>query len=82
MRSIEAEGRGVVLYIPCSRVRARPQEAERLAAERGSSPRARWPHPLREFGLGAQVLADLGAQRAAADLTNIRRRSRACTGSG
>jgi 3,4-dihydroxy 2-butanone 4-phosphate synthase/GTP cyclohydrolase II len=61
--SIEAEGRGVVVYIP-----PRGPLAEELMSYRAqltvqAAPRREAEHPLREFGLGAQVLADLGLGR-------------------
>jgi 3,4-dihydroxy 2-butanone 4-phosphate synthase/GTP cyclohydrolase II len=67
IRRIEAERRGVIVYLP---VRLPP--AEELAALAGSlinnghglEPRRVAPppadSPLREFGIGAQILADLG----------------------
>jgi 3,4-dihydroxy 2-butanone 4-phosphate synthase/GTP cyclohydrolase II len=64
---IEAEGRGIILYIPpkgdlmSELVRRKSINGAPDPATEGPGP----PHvinaPLREFGLGAQVLADLGA---------------------
>jgi 3,4-dihydroxy 2-butanone 4-phosphate synthase/GTP cyclohydrolase II len=74
--AIEKAGTGVVLYIPPKGDLAR--ELEALSAPQGPSssphapvhsppthplPRPTQPWTLREFGLGAQVLADLGVQR-------------------
>jgi 3,4-dihydroxy 2-butanone 4-phosphate synthase/GTP cyclohydrolase II len=60
IRMIETEGAGVILYIP-------PRgdlgaELDRLSAPRADAPSGNEAPaaPLREFGLGAQVLADLG----------------------
>jgi 3,4-dihydroxy 2-butanone 4-phosphate synthase/GTP cyclohydrolase II len=55
---IEREGRGVIVYLP-------PRgdiknELEGYVAERTAASKAGADAPLREFGLGAQVLADLG----------------------
>ncbi|MBX3229245.1 MAG: 3,4-dihydroxy-2-butanone-4-phosphate synthase [Labilithrix sp.] len=60
---IEAEKRGVIVYLP-----ARTSPAEELAAlmpplTNGAAKTGSSDHPLREFGLGAQVLADLGLHR-------------------
>jgi 3,4-dihydroxy 2-butanone 4-phosphate synthase/GTP cyclohydrolase II len=66
IHAIEKEGAGVVLYIPpkgdllrelTALTKAHGGEAGRLVAEDGQ----RWT--LREFGLGAQVLADLGVHK-------------------
>ncbi len=66
MRRIEADGSGVVVYIPP--VRADVAAEIRLLQERGTRPVAagrtgdgRPPH--RDFGLGAQVLLDCGLRR-------------------
>lgn len=58
LRRIEAEGAGVVVYLP-------PQgtlvaELARLAPDAEARPAPKQETVLREFGLGAQVLADLG----------------------
>jgi len=64
IRMIENEGAGVVLYIPPRSELDR--ELERLMSPRVDAPAPVAPlaagpgAPLREFGLGAQVLADLG----------------------
>jgi 3,4-dihydroxy 2-butanone 4-phosphate synthase/GTP cyclohydrolase II len=58
---IEAEGRGIVVYLP-----GRGNVAEDLGAHRGEpviETSAKPEHPLREFGLGAQMLHDLGARK-------------------
>ena len=62
LRMIEAEGRGIVLYIPprgdlLAELERRLPSAK--VAERPSKPMLNVA-PLREFGLGAQVLAELG----------------------
>lgn len=65
MRMIEAEGRGVILYLPprgdlVSELdrRKKTNGAPDAPAERSSLSMVN--APLREFGLGAQVLSDLG----------------------
>ena len=56
---IEQAGSGIVVYLP-----ARTAIADDLAAHRMEPPEAPpTDHPLREFGLGAQVLYDLGARK-------------------
>jgi 3,4-dihydroxy 2-butanone 4-phosphate synthase/GTP cyclohydrolase II len=55
---IEAEGRGALLYLP-SRGDAQ-RELESWVALQSATPETAPDQPLREFGLGAQVLADLG----------------------
>jgi 3,4-dihydroxy 2-butanone 4-phosphate synthase/GTP cyclohydrolase II len=59
---IESEGSGIVVYLP-----ARSTVADDLAAHRKDpGPPPATPaidHPLREFGLGAQVLSDLGVRK-------------------
>src|SRR5215472_13440358 len=61
LRRIEAEGRGVVVYIPS---RNSTSFELRHYGELIVSPREKMPdQPLREFGLGAQVLADLGLHK-------------------
>ncbi|MBL8610245.1 MAG: 3,4-dihydroxy-2-butanone-4-phosphate synthase [Myxococcales bacterium] len=63
---IEAEGAGVIVYIPPRGSLADELDALRRggarATESSASP-APADSPLREFGLGAQVLADLGVQK-------------------
>ena len=56
--AIEKEGRGVVLYLL---PKASPDEL--LAPEPRTPAPSSSAHPLREFGLGAQVLSDLGVQK-------------------
>jgi 3,4-dihydroxy 2-butanone 4-phosphate synthase/GTP cyclohydrolase II len=58
---IEKAGAGVVLYIPPRGDLGR--ELDQLKPERLGEPSAAQPWTLREFGLGAQVLADLGVQQ-------------------
>jgi len=60
VHAIEREGRGVVVYLP-PRGRTK-DEIAMYAATVAASPQPS-DHPLREFGLGAQVLADLGLQK-------------------
>src|SRR4029079_17304802 len=60
--AIEKAGAGVVLYIPPKGDLGRELEAIHVA-DPGARPPVEasgQPWPLREFGLGAQVLADLG----------------------
>jgi 3,4-dihydroxy 2-butanone 4-phosphate synthase/GTP cyclohydrolase II len=60
IRRIEAAGRGVIVYLP-PRLRASEEIAALAAPESTANPRSGGSDsPLREFGLGAQVLADLG----------------------
>jgi 3,4-dihydroxy 2-butanone 4-phosphate synthase/GTP cyclohydrolase II len=59
--AIERAGRGVCVYLPgqrdlASELRMHSEKSDRKAFP----PEAPPPAPLREFGLGAQVLADLG----------------------
>jgi 3,4-dihydroxy 2-butanone 4-phosphate synthase/GTP cyclohydrolase II len=60
LRAIEKEGRGVVVYLP-PRGKTK-DELEAYAAVAAARPKPT-DHPLREFGLGAQILADLGLQK-------------------
>ena len=58
---IEAEGRGALVYIaPRGDVK---RELDAWTAMKRSPPPTVADEPLREFGLGAQVLADLGLQK-------------------
>jgi 3,4-dihydroxy 2-butanone 4-phosphate synthase/GTP cyclohydrolase II len=58
---IEAEGRGALVYLPSRGNTARELESY-VALQQGAS--ADGPdQPLREFGLGAQVLSDLGLHK-------------------
>ena len=59
----EKAGAGVVLYIPPKGDLARELEslAKANAAAKGDDQGQRWT--LREFGLGAQVLADMGVHK-------------------
>jgi 3,4-dihydroxy 2-butanone 4-phosphate synthase/GTP cyclohydrolase II len=76
VRMIERAGRGVVLYLPGGGDVASELGARAAAPESGSG-----APPLREFGLGAQVLADLGLRRIAL-LTNNPRKYAGLTGYG
>jgi 3,4-dihydroxy 2-butanone 4-phosphate synthase / GTP cyclohydrolase II len=58
MTLIEKEGRGIVVYLP-----ARSSLSSQLDTYGGEPATDPSDHPLREFGLGAQVLADLGAKK-------------------
>ena len=69
---IEAEGSGIVVYLPMRGALAQDLEGhvDGPAAGGTSQTATREPvpppasdHPLREFGLGAQVLSDLGARK-------------------
>ena len=82
LRAIEAAGAGVVLYIPPKGDLTR--ELSALAAHEGERPAAEatgQPWTLREFGLGAQVLADLGVQQIRL-LTNSQPKIAGLTGFG
>ncbi len=60
IQRIEAANRGVILYLP-----TRGDIVHELRSSGNEAAPAEEPkdHPLREFGLGAQVLADLGLKR-------------------
>jgi 3,4-dihydroxy 2-butanone 4-phosphate synthase / GTP cyclohydrolase II len=61
IRTIEADGRGVIVYLPS---RGNTQNELESYARLSVAPRETMPdQPLREFGLGAQVLADLGLHK-------------------
>jgi 3,4-dihydroxy 2-butanone 4-phosphate synthase/GTP cyclohydrolase II len=62
---IEAEGAGVIVYIPSRGNVATELESYRAAhaTDGGARVVSAEGTPLREFGLGAQVLADLGVQK-------------------
>ncbi len=62
LRAIAAEGRGVFLYVhPRARTSLATNFDEHVRHVKGDKPAA--PGALRDFGLGAQVLADLGVKR-------------------
>ncbi len=61
LRRIEAEGRGALVYLPSRGNTLR--ELEAYAALASPTDDASYDQPLREFGLGAQVLADLGLHK-------------------
>ena len=61
IEKIEADGRGVIVYLP-PRGNARA-ELESYAAQKAKPPDTAKDPPLREFGLGAQVLMDLGLHK-------------------
>ena len=61
IEQIEAEGRGVIVYLPPRGTMA--GELETLSHEGTTPPPGPRDNPLREFGLGAQVLTDLGLHK-------------------
>jgi 3,4-dihydroxy 2-butanone 4-phosphate synthase/GTP cyclohydrolase II len=68
MRRIDAEGRGVLVHIgqPGGGERVGDTFKRHLAAELGEEPEApprEAPDRLRDYGIGAQILADLGVRR-------------------
>jgi 3,4-dihydroxy 2-butanone 4-phosphate synthase / GTP cyclohydrolase II len=74
---IEAEGCGIVVYLP-----ARSSVADDLSSHKMEpTPPPATDHPLREFGLGAQVLHDLGARKLKL-LTNSPRKIAGISGFG
>jgi 3,4-dihydroxy 2-butanone 4-phosphate synthase/GTP cyclohydrolase II len=80
IRTIEQAGAGVVLYIPPKGDLSREIETlTGLEAPGGPRPGHAWT--LREFGLGAQVLADLGVQQLRL-LTNSQPKIAGLTGFG
>jgi 3,4-dihydroxy 2-butanone 4-phosphate synthase/GTP cyclohydrolase II len=60
IRAIEAEGRGVIVYLP---PRGTTKDELDLYAATTGAPLPLSDNPLREFGLGAQILADLGVHK-------------------
>jgi 3,4-dihydroxy 2-butanone 4-phosphate synthase/GTP cyclohydrolase II len=61
---IEGLGRGVVVYIPPrGNTRVELEAYATAIAAKAAAPEASGDAPLREFGLGAQVLVDLGLHR-------------------
>jgi 3,4-dihydroxy 2-butanone 4-phosphate synthase/GTP cyclohydrolase II len=78
---IEAEGRGVIVYLPARGNAAQELEAYGQRKEHTEVPAANDDSPLREFGLGAQVLSDLGVQKLRL-LTNNPRKIAGITGFG
>jgi 3,4-dihydroxy 2-butanone 4-phosphate synthase / GTP cyclohydrolase II len=61
MKTIEAEGRGVIVYLPSrGNTQKKLESYTRLSV---APPETMPDQPLREFGLGAQVLADLGLHK-------------------
>jgi 3,4-dihydroxy 2-butanone 4-phosphate synthase / GTP cyclohydrolase II len=72
MRMMEAEGRGVVLYVhPAHGARLQPDFATRVLGQSAVVPQAE--QLLRDFGLGAQVLHELGVRRLRLLTNNPRR---------
>jgi 3,4-dihydroxy 2-butanone 4-phosphate synthase/GTP cyclohydrolase II len=61
IQHIELAGRGVIVYLP-PRGNAK-SELENYVALRENPPDTTTDPPLREFGLGAQVLLDLGMHK-------------------
>ncbi len=77
IQRIEAEGAGIVVYLPTRTTVAQDLESHRIEPrETGAG-----DHPLREFGLGAQVLYDLGARKLKL-LTNSPRKIAGISGFG
>jgi 3,4-dihydroxy 2-butanone 4-phosphate synthase/GTP cyclohydrolase II len=75
---IEAEGAGIVVYLPTRGTVAQDLESHRIEPrETGGT----GDHPLREFGLGAQMLYDLGARKLKL-LTNSPRKIAGISGFG
>lgn len=81
--AIEAAGAGVVLYIPPKVDLRRELESLKVTLPGEAAPplSAQQPWTLREFGLGAQVLADLGVQQLRL-LTNSQPKIAGLTGFG
>jgi 3,4-dihydroxy 2-butanone 4-phosphate synthase/GTP cyclohydrolase II len=79
--AIDKAGAGVVLYIPPKGDLARELLARRAAPAEPRPARTEAPWTLREFGLGAQVLADLGLHRIRL-LTNSQLKIAGLTGFG
>lgn len=84
LRRIEAEGRGVVVYLPprlapalelVQLEQAKTQPSDDREIKEGSD------SPLREFGIGAQILADLGLHKIRL-LTNSHRKIAGLSGFG
>ena len=59
--AIEAEGRGIILYVPSRSTMKQELESYWIATSRTTAPGG--DGPIRELGLGCQVLHDLGARR-------------------
>jgi 3,4-dihydroxy 2-butanone 4-phosphate synthase/GTP cyclohydrolase II len=76
IKRIEAANRGVVLYLP-----TRGDIAHEFRGQGNGTAEEPKDHPLREFGLGAQVLADLGLRRISL-LTNNPRKIAGIAGYG
>ncbi|WP_394831839.1 3,4-dihydroxy-2-butanone-4-phosphate synthase [Pendulispora rubella] len=77
-RHIEAEGRGVVVYLP---PKGNVELELELHATLSAPPHEKKEYPLRDFGLGAQVLFDLGLHKIRL-LTNNPRKIAGITGYG
>jgi 3,4-dihydroxy 2-butanone 4-phosphate synthase/GTP cyclohydrolase II len=60
IRIIEAEGRGVIVYLPS---RSKTKDEIEVYTALTTGPHSPSDNPLREFGLGAQILADLGLHK-------------------
>jgi 3,4-dihydroxy 2-butanone 4-phosphate synthase/GTP cyclohydrolase II len=65
IRRIEAEKNGVIVYLPPRQTPAAEIAQLAIAGEapRGEAPPGPADSPLREFGIGAQILADLGLHK-------------------
>jgi 3,4-dihydroxy 2-butanone 4-phosphate synthase/GTP cyclohydrolase II len=77
MQRIEAEGAGIVVYLPTRGTVSQDLESHRIEPRETTA----GDHPLREFGLGAQVLYDLGARKLKL-LTNSPRKIAGISGFG
>jgi 3,4-dihydroxy 2-butanone 4-phosphate synthase / GTP cyclohydrolase II len=77
IRMIEQAGRGLVLYLPSNGDVVGELKSAQAAAEAGGQ----GPPPLRDFGLGAQILSDLGLKKIAL-LTNNPRKIAGLAGYG
>jgi 3,4-dihydroxy 2-butanone 4-phosphate synthase/GTP cyclohydrolase II len=77
IQRIENEGAGIVVYLPTRGTVAQDLESHRIEPRETTGA----DHPLREFGLGAQVLYDLGARKLKL-LTNSPRKIAGISGFG
>jgi 3,4-dihydroxy 2-butanone 4-phosphate synthase/GTP cyclohydrolase II len=77
IQRIESEGAGIVVYLPTRATVSQDLESHRIEPRETTG----GDHPLREFGLGAQVLYDLGARKLKL-LTNSPRKIAGISGFG